>query len=103
MPSVRAQQAAELVAPGGPATSNLPVVLVGDLNSDDDTVEPGDQQAYRTLLEAGMGERSTGTRSAAASNRACLAEGAGGSVADFDHQVDHVMTRDPKEVRLKDS
>ena len=31
----------ELVAPEGPATSSLPVVLVGDLNSDDDTVEAG--------------------------------------------------------------
>ena len=59
MPSIRALQAAELVAPGGPATSKLPVVLLGDLNSDDDTVEPGDQQAYRTLLAAGMRERST--------------------------------------------
>ena len=29
--------------------------------------------------------------------------GAGGSVADFNHQVDHVMTRDPKEIKLKAS
>ena len=41
-------QASELVAPTGPATSNLPVVLLGDLNSDDDTVDGGDQQAYRS-------------------------------------------------------
>ncbi len=47
VPSIRALQAGELVAPGGPATSKLPVVLVGDLNSDDDTVDAGDQQAYR--------------------------------------------------------
>ena len=32
-----------------------------------------------------------------------LAVGAGGSVADFDHQVDHVMTRDPKTVTLQSS
>ena len=31
------------------------------------------------------------------------AVGAGGSVADFDHQVDHVMTGDPDEVTLKSS
>jgi endonuclease/exonuclease/phosphatase family metal-dependent hydrolase len=103
VPSIRAQQAAELVAPEGPATSSLPVVLVGDLNSDDDTVEPGDQQAYRTLLEAGMVERSTASPLGCCLKSSLLAEGAGGSVADFDHQVDHVMTRDPAEVGLQSS
>jgi endonuclease/exonuclease/phosphatase family metal-dependent hydrolase len=103
VPSIRAQQAAELVAPGGPATSSLPVVLVGDLNSDDDTVEPGDQQAYRTLQEAGMFERSTGEPLGCCLESSLLAEGAGGSVADFDHQVDHVMTSDPRDIRLEDS
>src|SRR6185436_8695519 len=92
VPSIRALQAAELVAPGGPATSTLPVVLVGDLNSDDDTVSPGDQQAYRVLLEAGMVERSTNDPLSCCLNSPLLAEGAGGSIADFDHQVDHVMT-----------
>jgi endonuclease/exonuclease/phosphatase family metal-dependent hydrolase len=103
VPSIRALQAAELVAPGGPATSKLPVILVGDLNSDDDTVEPGDQQAYRTLLGAGMRERSTDKPLGCCLNASLLAVGAGGSVSDFDHQVDHVMTRDPKEVKLKAS
>jgi endonuclease/exonuclease/phosphatase family metal-dependent hydrolase len=103
VPSIRALQASELVAPGGPATSSLPVILVGDLNSDDDTVEPGDQQAYRTLLGAGMRERSTNKPLGCCLNSSLLAVGAGGSVADFNHQVDHVMTRDPKEVKLKAS
>jgi len=103
VPSIRALQAGELVAPGGPATSKLPVVLVGDLNSDDDTVEPGDQQAYRTLLGAGLRERSTNDPLSCCLKSSLLAEGAGGSIADFDHQVDHVMTRDPKEVKLKAS
>jgi endonuclease/exonuclease/phosphatase family metal-dependent hydrolase len=103
VPSIRALQAGELVAPGGPATSSLPVILVGDLNSDDDTVEPGDQQAYRALLAAGMRERSTNKPLGCCLNSSLLAEGAGGSVADFNHQVDHVMTRDPKEVKLKAS
>jgi endonuclease/exonuclease/phosphatase family metal-dependent hydrolase len=102
-PEVRAAQAAELVAPGGPATSSLPVVLVGDLNSDDDTVSGADQLAYNTLLAAGMVERSTGTPLGCCLNSSLLAEGAGGSVADFNHQVDHVMTRDPAEVKLKES
>jgi endonuclease/exonuclease/phosphatase family metal-dependent hydrolase len=103
VPSIRARQAAELVAAGGPATSKLPVVLLGDLNSDDDTVEAGDQQAYRTLLAAGMRERSTSKPLSCCLKSSLLAVGAGGSVADFNHQVDHVMTRDPKEVKLKSS
>jgi endonuclease/exonuclease/phosphatase family metal-dependent hydrolase len=102
-PSIRSLQAAELVAPTGPATSELPVILVGDLNSDDDTVEPGDRQAYETLIAAGMVERSTGDPLSCCLDSSLLAVGAGGSVADFDHQVDHIMTRDPDQVRLLDS
>jgi endonuclease/exonuclease/phosphatase family metal-dependent hydrolase len=103
VPSIRALQAGELVAPGGPATSKLPVILVGDLNSDNDTVEPGDRQAYEALLAAGMRERSTDHPLGCCLNSSLLAVGAGGSIADFDHQVDHVMTRDPKEIKLKSS
>jgi endonuclease/exonuclease/phosphatase family metal-dependent hydrolase len=103
VPSIRALQAAELVAPGGPATSNLPVVLLGDLNSDDDTVDAGDQQAYRTLTAAGMRERSTNRPLSCCIKSSLLAVGAGGSVADFDHQVDHIMTRAPRKVKLKAS
>jgi endonuclease/exonuclease/phosphatase family metal-dependent hydrolase len=103
VPSIRALQAGELVAPGGPATTSLPVVLLGDLNSDDDTVEPGDQQAYRTLLGAGLRERSTNKPLGCCLNSSLLAVGAGGNVADFNHQVDHVMTRDPKDIKLKAS
>ena len=103
VPSIRALQAAELVAPGGPATGSLPVVLLGDLNSDDDTVAPGDQQAYRVLLEAGFVERSTDDPLSCCLNSSLLAVGAGGSVADFDHQVDHVMTNDPAGIRLERS
>jgi endonuclease/exonuclease/phosphatase family metal-dependent hydrolase len=103
VPSIRALQAGELVAPGGPATGSLPVVLVGDLNSDDDTVSPGDQQAYRVLLEAGLVERSTNDPLGCCLNSSLLAEGAGGSVSDFDHQVDHVMTNDPADIKLERS
>jgi endonuclease/exonuclease/phosphatase family metal-dependent hydrolase len=103
VPSIRSLQAAELVAPGGPATGSLPVVLVGDLNSDDDTVAPGDQQAYRVLLEAGFVERSTNDPLSCCLNKSLLAENAGGKVTDFDHQVDHVMTNDPAGIKLEDS
>ncbi len=98
-PSIRAQQAAELVAAGGPATGKLPVILVGDLNSDVKTeVKPGDGQAYQVLKQAGLRERST------AKPLGCCIEGTedlkGGSAKDFDHQVDHVMTDAPKQVKL---
>jgi endonuclease/exonuclease/phosphatase family metal-dependent hydrolase len=102
-PLVRAAQAKELVAPGGPATSNLPVVLVGDLNSDDDTVSGADQLAYQALLAAGFVERSTNNPLGCCLNSSLLAEGAGGSVSDFDHQVDHVMTNDPSGITLQRS
>jgi endonuclease/exonuclease/phosphatase family metal-dependent hydrolase len=100
VPSIRALQAGELVAEGGPATTSLPVILLGDLNSDDDTVEAGDRQAYQALVKAGMRERSTDKPLGCCLKSSLLAVGAGGSVADFDHQVDHVMTRDPKKVKL---
>ncbi|HEY6100108.1 MAG TPA: endonuclease/exonuclease/phosphatase family protein [Anaeromyxobacter sp.] len=99
-PSIRSLQARELVAAGGPATGKLPVVLVGDLNSDDDTVESGDQQAYRALLDAGLVERST------ADPLSCCVDSydlTTGSASEFDHQVDHVMTNAPELVRLVES
>jgi endonuclease/exonuclease/phosphatase family metal-dependent hydrolase len=103
VPSIRSLQAGELVAPGGPATGTLPVVLVGDLNSDDDTVEPGDRQAYLALQNAGFVERSTNVPLGCCLKSSLLAEGAGGSVADFDHQVDHVLTNDPQDITLESS
>jgi endonuclease/exonuclease/phosphatase family metal-dependent hydrolase len=100
VPSIRALQASELVAKGGSATSKLPVILLGDLNSDDDTVAAGDRQAYQTLIKAGMRNRSTDEPLSCCLKSSLLAEGAGGSIADFDHQVDHILTRDPKKVKL---
>ncbi len=102
-PLVRAAQAGELVAPTGPATSELPVVLLGDLNSDDDTVEGEDRLAYEALLAAGMVERSTNNPLSCCLKSSLLEVGKGGSEADFDHQVDHIMTRDPADVLLHSS
>jgi endonuclease/exonuclease/phosphatase family metal-dependent hydrolase len=102
-PLVRAAQAGELVAPTGPATSELPLVLVGDLNSDDDTVEGEDRLAYEALLAAGMVERSTNDPLSCCLESSLLEVGKGGSEGDFDHQVDHIMTRDPADVTLQSS
>jgi endonuclease/exonuclease/phosphatase family metal-dependent hydrolase len=101
--TLRAAQAQELVAPGGPATGPLPVVLVGDLNSDDDTVSGEDRLAYEALLGAGLVERSTADPLSCCLNSSLLEVGKGGSVSDFDHQVDHVMTNDPAGITLEDS
>jgi endonuclease/exonuclease/phosphatase family metal-dependent hydrolase len=99
-PSIRAQQAGELVAPGGPATGELPVILVGDLNSDDDTVPPDAQQAYRVLLDVGFVERSTGHPLSCCIESYDLTTG---TAAEFDRQTDHIMTNAPDTVRLVES
>jgi endonuclease/exonuclease/phosphatase family metal-dependent hydrolase len=102
-PLIRRAQANELVDSNGPATSSLPVVLVGDLNSDDDTVSGADTLAYNDLIAAGMVNRSTDDPLSCCLNSSLLEVGKGGSVADFDHQVDHILTRDPETVSLVES
>ncbi len=94
-PTIREAQAKELVEPGGPATGSLPVVLVGDLNSDDDTVQGGDRLAYNALIAAGFSERSTANPLSCCLNTSIITSNMG-SVSDFDHQVDHVLTNDPQ-------
>ena len=103
VPSIRAQQAAELVGPGGAAdpSNPLPVILVGDLNSDVKTeVQPGDGQAYRVITAAGFRERSTYKPLGCCINSDTLKTG---SVKDMNHKVDHILTDDPKDVKLVSS
>jgi endonuclease/exonuclease/phosphatase family metal-dependent hydrolase len=105
VPSIRAQQAGELAtgaAVGVPATK-LPVIMLGDFNSDLKTVgNPGDGQAYRVLTQAGFRERSTYKPL-----NCCIEESnfdlTGGNVSEFDHKVDHIMTNAPKSVKLVSS
>jgi endonuclease/exonuclease/phosphatase family metal-dependent hydrolase len=97
-PSIRAEQASELVAPGGPATSKLPVILLGDFNSDVKTeVKPGDGQAYRVLKQAGFRERSTEKPTGCCIESQLLNTGTN---AEMNHKVDHIMTNAPKQVKL---
>jgi endonuclease/exonuclease/phosphatase family metal-dependent hydrolase len=101
---IRAAQARELIANGGPARSKLPVILVGDLNSDVRTeVKPGDALAYRALLDAKFAERSTYVPLGCCLRTDLLTTGGGGKRADFDHKVDHVMTSRPRKVKLLSS
>jgi endonuclease/exonuclease/phosphatase family metal-dependent hydrolase len=98
---IREAQAKELTANGGPAQSKLPVVLVGDLNSDKATeVKVGDALAYKALLAVGFVERATSKPLGCCLNTDVLTTAGGGNVADFDHKVDHVMTDTPKKVKL---
>src|SRR5206468_4206573 len=98
---IRQAQAMELFGTGGPATGRLPVVLVGDLNSDVRTeVRPGDGLAYRALRGAGFAERSTSRPLGCCLDADVLTFPGAGSVRDFDHQVDHVMTNAPRRVKL---
>jgi endonuclease/exonuclease/phosphatase family metal-dependent hydrolase len=102
-PHYRASQAAELVEPPGPATGPLPVILVGDLNSDDNTVTGADQWAFNILTAAGFVDRSTESPMSCCIDDSELGETDGGEVSDFDHHIDHVMTDDPDGVQLLNS
>jgi endonuclease/exonuclease/phosphatase family metal-dependent hydrolase len=102
--AVREAQAKELVASDGPATSKLPVILLGDLNSDTKTeVKPGDGLAYRAMLNAHFVERATAKPRACCLNQSLLTVAGGGLAKDFDHNVDHVMTNSAKKVTLLSS
>jgi endonuclease/exonuclease/phosphatase family metal-dependent hydrolase len=101
---IRQAQAKELLAKGGAARSKLPVILLGDLNSDVKTeVKKGDGLAYRALLDAKFVERSTYKPLGCCLNANVLTTSGGGNANDFDHKVDHVMTNAPKKVKLVSS
>jgi endonuclease/exonuclease/phosphatase family metal-dependent hydrolase len=93
---IRAAQASQLVGPGGAANSTGPVILLGDMNSDDDTVQPnGDRNAYMALTAGGFTERSTANPLSCCLNDPFLVGGPN-SINDFDHQVDHVLANKNK-------
>jgi endonuclease/exonuclease/phosphatase family metal-dependent hydrolase len=98
---IRAAQAAQLVGAGGAAHGKRPVILLGDMNSDDDTVPAsGDRNAYAALTAGGFSERSTGNPLSCCLNDAFLVGGPGiggpAPINQFDHQVDHVLTNTKK-------
>ena len=95
---IRAAQAAQLVTPqpNGAVLPSKPNILIGDMNSDDDTVaNNGDRNAYMALLAGGFSERSTATPLGCCLNDPFLVGGPN-SINDFDHQVDHVLTNSGK-------
>ncbi len=96
VPSIRALQAQELL--DGPAKAKRAIIL-GDFNSNVPGVKPGDAQAYQALLDGGFTERSTSDPLGC-----CVPSVINGPASAFDHQVDHVMTNQPKKkVKLASS
>jgi endonuclease/exonuclease/phosphatase family metal-dependent hydrolase len=96
---IRAAQATQLVSPqpnGAVRAGKIPTILIGDMNSDDDTVQPnGDRNAYMALLAGGFTERSTSNPLSCCLNDPFLVGGPN-SINDFDHQVDHVLANRSK-------
>jgi endonuclease/exonuclease/phosphatase family metal-dependent hydrolase len=94
---IREAQAKELVAPGGPATSETrPVVLVGDMNSHVPGVQPGDELAFQALLDAGFT-----TRSPVPPDTCCYQSELLNNPNDFlDHTVDHVLSNSESVTRV---
>jgi endonuclease/exonuclease/phosphatase family metal-dependent hydrolase len=101
-PSIRALQAQELTEGSGPygeGPASAPnTILVGDLNSNNPPVKPGDEQAYDVVTQNGFSERST------SKPNCCVPSIFTGPASAFDHKVDHIMTNESKKkVKLVDS
>jgi endonuclease/exonuclease/phosphatase family metal-dependent hydrolase len=99
---IREAQAKQLIAPGGPTTSKLPTILLGDFNSDSpvhgDQVDPGDALAYRALLAGGWSERAFTPPPFGC----CIQDPnlSNPSPAGITHRVDHIMSNN-KKVKFK--
>jgi endonuclease/exonuclease/phosphatase family metal-dependent hydrolase len=102
---IRKAQASELVASGGPVDSPLPVVLVGDLNSDPDdpTIVPsppepaptGNAEAYNLVAGAGFVNRGVTV------DTCCHDADLLNPTASFGplSRIDHILTDAPARVR----
>ena len=94
-PSIRQLQATEIGEPGGYADSSRPTVLLGDLNSDDDSVAENDQKAFDALSGFGWVSRSTEDPMSC-----CVNDLFAAPASQFDHHIDHVLTNSPSKVKL---
>lgn len=100
-PSIRAQQAqafADAVRRGQRrGGERMPLVALGDFNSDVPGLVAGDEQAFETMVRNGFTDIGT------TKPLSCCIHGSydlktGGSVRDFDHRVDQIWTNTPRRV-----
>jgi endonuclease/exonuclease/phosphatase family metal-dependent hydrolase len=93
--SVRQAQAAELVAPGGPADHARPVILVGDLNSEPDSRDNGDPIPYETLAADGFVDTWDLAHGSRLANSCCMNQEniKDPPPAPFDHHIDHILVK----------
>ena len=91
-PSIRALQATEVV--NGPASKNRTIML-GDFNSNVPGVQPGDEQAFQVILDAGFKQRATSNPLSC-----CVSNLFTSPATEFDHQVDHIVSNMGKKVKL---
>jgi endonuclease/exonuclease/phosphatase family metal-dependent hydrolase len=91
---VRQAQAAELVAPGGPADRSR-VILVGDLNSDPDGRDNGDPVPYETITAAGFRDAWDLRHGSRLANSCCMNQEniKDPPPAPFDHHIDHILVK----------
>ena len=98
------------IGPANPGGTDLPIVLVGDLNTDDEIVETegdtpqhqADELPYAEIVDAGLEERSfdgLNTDGDDEQYSCCfgdetIMEAPATALADIDHTVDHVMVED---------
>lgn len=87
-PSIRALQAQELL--DGPAKGKR-VILLGDFNSNVPGVQPGDEQAFQTLLDGGFSRRSTQSPASC-----CVSDLFTSPTTEFDHVIDQVLANSNK-------
>jgi endonuclease/exonuclease/phosphatase family metal-dependent hydrolase len=106
---IRKAQASELVFAGGPTTSNLPVILVGDLNSDPDdpSISPSPPEPIATPNAAAYGLIAGDAYNEGAGfvdrgvtvNTCCHDADLLNPVASFDSRIDHVLTNAPGRIK----
>ncbi|MEX1143134.1 MAG: endonuclease/exonuclease/phosphatase family protein [Thermoleophilaceae bacterium] len=92
---VRTAQAAELVAPGGPARVRGRVILVGDLNSDPegDTGPGPEPDAWQVLVDAGLRDTWPWLYPNRPGHACCIQDPGLMGPATFTHRIDDVLAK----------